>query len=162
MFVHCCCGRFLLILGAYKSCSSVHGKALVVSKIFHMPQGLLLPANVAVKQCWSISQFLCLFVYPRFCPWLCALLGRAQQGCAPACSKEQRPWGLRALTSGVSTPLSSALSSVIRSVFFRSRGEFYSQQFLLRHNFTAFLLFRYVCVHTDLKICFVFVFLHTY
>lgn len=75
------------------------------------------------SQCWSKSQFL-------FCPCGLPLLERALQGFAPACPAWRKcHWGLRAFTSGVSTPLSSALSSMIRSVLFRSRGEFYPSSF---------------------------------
>lgn len=49
MFVHCCCGRFLLVMGAYKSCSSVNVTALVVSKIFDIPQAVALPASGGSK-----------------------------------------------------------------------------------------------------------------
>lgn len=121
MFVHCCPGRFLLMMGAYKSCSSVDVKALVVSEIFHIPQALPLPASGDL--------------YPNYCGMRSVLWwkGHSRDLLQPVLhgANATEIWE-PSFPGRLHTPFqaeSSTLSSVIRSVFFRSRGEYFHSSF---------------------------------
>lgn len=112
---------------------------LVVSKIFPIPQAQPFPAMVAVKPWWFLS-------VPLLCPWF-----------APGSVL----WW-KEISWGISTPFPATIQYFIYSdkvLMLQEQTWILLVQFLLNQNFTAFILCRYVCVHTGLIIYFIFLYL---
>lgn len=130
--------------GLLKAAAVSMSKPLVVSKILQIPQTLPLPDRGGSK---AVVIYIPAIIVSVVCPWLCALMERAQQGCAPACPAWSKcHWELRALTSwGISTPFPDRIWYFIYSekiCVLQEQRWILSQQFLLNQNFMAFVLFR--------------------